>query len=172
MAMLSRYQAWLGHEDSRTTECYIRTRCKRRGAGPICPATRLPARYQAVFGPSRDSPNPLPGENCDGTMLRGGRERKIWRVGEPEEAERVLPRTGTTADRKGGAQCVTKSTKNRPFEPMSKRRRGYPSETHVKVGVRVVHGEKLLEEKLGRNDLCPCGSNKRLKQCCLRKGRF
>ena len=38
---------------------------------------------------------------------------------------------------------------------------GYPSETSVKVGVRIVHGEKLLEEKLGRNDFCPCGSRKR-----------
>ena len=62
--------------------------------------------------------------------------------------------------------------KNGPFEPMSKRRRGYPSETQVKVGVRVVHGGKLLEEQLGRNDLCPCGSRKRFKLCCLRKGRF
>lgn len=55
---------------------------------------------------------------------------------------------------------------------MSKRRRGYPSETQVKVGRRVVHGEKLLEEKLGRNDLCPCGSCERFKRCCLRSGRF
>jgi hypothetical protein len=58
------------------------------------------------------------------------------------------------------------------FEPMSKRRRGFPSETHVKRGVRVVSGDKLLEEKLGRNDLCPCGSGKRFKKCCLKKGCF
>lgn len=55
---------------------------------------------------------------------------------------------------------------------MSKRRRGYPSETWVKVGVRVIHGGKLLEEQLGRKDLCPCGSGKRFKRCCLSKGRF
>jgi uncharacterized protein YecA (UPF0149 family) len=55
---------------------------------------------------------------------------------------------------------------------MSKRRRGYPSETHVKQGAQIVHGNKLLEEKLGRNDPCPCGSGKRFKRCCLRKGRF
>ncbi|WP_210417808.1 SEC-C metal-binding domain-containing protein [Bythopirellula goksoeyrii] len=55
---------------------------------------------------------------------------------------------------------------------MSKRRRGYPSETRVQAGVRVVHGEKLLEEKLGRNDLCPCNSGLRLKRCCLKSGRF
>ncbi|MEO8494125.1 MAG: SEC-C metal-binding domain-containing protein [Planctomycetota bacterium] len=58
------------------------------------------------------------------------------------------------------------------FENMSKRRRGFPSETQVKRGVRVVHGDKLLEEKLGRNDLCPCGSGKRFKKCCLKKGCF
>ena len=44
---------------------------------------------------------------------------------------------------------------------MSKRKRGYPSESHVKRGDRVVHGTKELIEKLGRNDLCPCGSRKR-----------
>jgi uncharacterized protein YecA (UPF0149 family) len=62
--------------------------------------------------------------------------------------------------------------KDRFFEPMSKRRRGYPSESKVKIGLRVVHGDKLLEEKLGRNDLCPCGSSQRFKRCCLRLGRF
>ena len=44
------------------------------------------------------------------------------------------------------------------FETMSKRRKGYPSETRVKRGVRIVHGDKELVEKVGRNDLCPCGS--------------
>jgi hypothetical protein len=38
--------------------------------------------------------------------------------------------------------------------------------------VRIVHGEKELAEKLGRNDLCPCGSMKRFKRCCLKSGRF
>jgi uncharacterized protein YecA (UPF0149 family) len=46
------------------------------------------------------------------------------------------------------------------FEVTSKRRRGFPSETRVKRGDRVVHGDKDLVEKLGRNDLCPCGSAK------------
>jgi len=60
---------------------------------------------------------------------------------------------------------------------MSKRRRGYPSEAQVKVGVRVVYvaddlPPKELAEKLGRNDLCPCGSGKRFKRCCLKRGRF
>jgi hypothetical protein len=46
------------------------------------------------------------------------------------------------------------------FERTSKRRKGYPSETRVKRGLRVVHGDKELLEKLGRNDLCPCGSGR------------
>jgi uncharacterized protein YecA (UPF0149 family) len=29
--------------------------------------------------------------------------------------------------------------------------------------VRVVHGDKELIEKLGRNDPCPCGSGKRFQ---------
>src|SRR5882724_10301172 len=37
---------------------------------------------------------------------------------------------------------------------------GYPSETRVGRGDRVVHGDKELIEKLGRNDLCPCGSGR------------
>ena len=44
------------------------------------------------------------------------------------------------------------------FETMSKRRKGFASETNVKRGDRVVHGDKELLEKLGRNDPCPCGS--------------
>jgi len=60
-------------------------------------------------------------------------------------------------------------------EPMSKRRRGYPSETRVKRGRRSVStlmGQKEFLEKLGRNDPCPCGSGLRFKRCCLRTGRF
>jgi SEC-C motif len=58
------------------------------------------------------------------------------------------------------------------FETMSKRRKGFPSETNVKRGLRIVHGHKELTEKLGRNDLCPCGSGKRFKMCCLQSGCF
>jgi uncharacterized protein YecA (UPF0149 family) len=47
------------------------------------------------------------------------------------------------------------------FEITSKRRKGFPSETRVKRGVQIVHGDKQLTEKLGRNDLCPCGSMRR-----------
>ncbi|MCG7984868.1 MAG: SEC-C domain-containing protein [Candidatus Thiodiazotropha lotti] len=47
---------------------------------------------------------------------------------------------------------------------MSKRRKGFPSETQVKRGVRLVHGDKELIEKLGRNDPCPCGSGHRCQK--------
>ena len=46
------------------------------------------------------------------------------------------------------------------YEITSKRRKKFPSETQVKRGVRIVHGNKELFEKLGRNDLCPCGSGR------------
>lgn len=42
----------------------------------------------------------------------------------------------------------------------------------VKRGSRVVHGDKELVEKLGRNDPCPCNSGKRYKNCCLTKQSF
>jgi len=55
---------------------------------------------------------------------------------------------------------------------MSKRRKGFPSETQVKRGDRQVGGDKDLQEKLGRNDLCPCGSRRKFKNCCLEDGVF
>src|SRR5690348_9395476 len=61
----------------------------------------------------------------------------------------------------GGVPCMKNpSTNAPPFERSSKRRKGYPSETKVKRGSRIVHGDKELREKLGRNDLCPCGSGR------------
>jgi hypothetical protein len=58
------------------------------------------------------------------------------------------------------------------FETMSKRRRGFASETRVRRGVRIVHGDRELIEKLGRNDLCPCGSGKPFRKCCRNDGCF
>jgi hypothetical protein len=57
---------------------------------------------------------------------------------------------------------ITKT--DRFFEITSKRRKGFPSETQVKKGFRVVHGNKELREKLGRNDPCPCGSGRRFQK--------
>lgn len=73
---------------------------------------------------------------------------------------RILPELFTIY--KGGATCPNSTLIKRTtaFEPMSKRRRGFPSETNVKLGEQIVHGNKELIEKLGRNDPCPCGSGK------------
>jgi len=53
------------------------------------------------------------------------------------------------------------------FEVTSKRRKSFPSETHVKRGHRTIRGQGdqavELVEKLGRNDLCPCGSGVRFQ---------
>jgi SEC-C motif len=67
--------------------------------------------------------------------------------------------------RPGGASCHAIRIWKRPtaFESMSKRRRSYPSETRVKRGPRIVHAGTELIEKLGRNDLCPCGSGRRFQ---------
>lgn len=65
----------------------------------------------------------------------------------------------------GGATCLPKNhSLNIPFERTSKRRRGFPSETQVKRGDRLVRGNKDLSEKLGRNDPCPCGSARRFQE--------
>ena len=45
-------------------------------------------------------------------------------------------------------------------------------ETESAPDFRIVHGNKRLEEKLGRNDLCPCNSGKIFRRCCLKSGRF
>ncbi len=34
----------------------------------------------------------------------------------------------------------------------------------VKRGLRIVHGDKDLREKLGRNDICPCGSGRKFQK--------
>ncbi len=65
----------------------------------------------------------------------------------------------------GGVPCVQTRTSSTStgFEVTSKRRKGFPSETQVKRGDRVVGGYKELLEKLGRNDPCPCGSGLRFQ---------
>jgi uncharacterized protein YecA (UPF0149 family) len=55
------------------------------------------------------------------------------------------------------------STTYLAFEVSSKRRKSFPSEMRVKRGDRVVHGDVELFEKLGRNDLCPCGSGRKFQ---------
>jgi hypothetical protein len=65
----------------------------------------------------------------------------------------------------GGVSCASIATiKTSPaFEITRKRRKSFPSETSVKRGRRFVHGYIELTEKLGRNDLCLCGSGRRFQ---------
>jgi len=42
----------------------------------------------------------------------------------------------------------------------------------VKRGHRIVHGDKELQEKLGRADLCPCGSGRRFQEMLHEVGRL
>jgi hypothetical protein len=65
----------------------------------------------------------------------------------------------------GGVSCASIAiSKTSPaFSVTRKRRKSFPSETQVKRGRRFVHGDVELFEKLGRNDLCPCGSGRRFQ---------
>src|SRR5262249_59234744 len=83
--------------------------------------------------------------------LPPGRTRPSW--------VRFPPRTG------GGrcAPCRIPTTST-ALELTSKRDGGFPSESRVERGRRIVHGDKELEEKLGRNDPCPCGSSRRFQE--------
>ena len=65
----------------------------------------------------------------------------------------------------GGVPCASIAiSKTSPaFSISRKRRKSFPSETHVKRGRRFVRGDIELIEKLGRNDLCPCGSGRRFQ---------
>jgi len=73
----------------------------------------------------------------------------------------------------GELSCETRHTSNSTaFEVTSKRRKGFPSETSVKRGDRRVHGGKQLAEKLGRNDLCPCGLGRRFQAILPKVGRY
>ena len=65
----------------------------------------------------------------------------------------------------GGVPCasIAITTTSPAFELTRKRRKSFPSETKVKRGRRFVHGDVELTEKLGRNDLCPCGSGRRFQ---------
>ncbi len=69
------------------------------------------------------------------------------------------------AHTEGDVPCAITRISSKPtaFEVTSKRRKGFPSESRVKRGERVVGGSKELLEKLGRNDPCPCNSGRRFQ---------
>ena len=73
----------------------------------------------------------------------------------------------------GGLPCasIAISTTSPAFSITRKRRKSFPSETQVRRSDRVIHGDVELTEKLGRNDLCPCGSGRRF-QTLLESGLY
>ncbi|MGE0699563.1 MAG: SEC-C metal-binding domain-containing protein [Hyphomicrobiaceae bacterium] len=76
------------------------------------------------------------------------------------------PRVWSVITKDGGVPWLSSAaipTKCPAFEVSSKRRKSFPSETRVKRGRQIVHGDVELVEKLGRNDLCPCGSGARFQ---------
>ena len=50
------------------------------------------------------------------------------------------------------------------FYPMNKRHRGYPSETSVRKGINIVHGNKELIESVDQVVA--------FKRCCRNSGRY
>jgi hypothetical protein len=93
----------------------------------------------------------------------------------------LLISLSSAASIQGGVPCVPRLTKTAPFEPMSKRRQGFPSKNQITIGIRNVRGDNVPVDKLsidqvqggwrGRNDLCTGGSGKRLNRS-LRQCRF
>lgn len=55
-----------------------------------------------------------------------------------------------------------------PVEPMSKRRKGFPSATDVKSKPDTTSQGEPFQEKLGANDPCPCGSGKKFRSCHMK----
>ncbi|MGA3157184.1 MAG: SEC-C metal-binding domain-containing protein [Steroidobacteraceae bacterium] len=86
---------------------------------------------------------------------------EVW-PSHPGSCSIAAPESGLLC---GGASCESRTITSRPtaFEVTSKRRKGFPSETRVQRGDRVVGQGKELLEKLGRNDPCPCLSGRRFQ---------
>jgi hypothetical protein len=81
----------------------------------------------------------------------------------PSEA---LAEEGYATPRTTGGDHATRPLRPTPVlsRPRASGGGGYASETRVRRGDRVVHGDKELSEKLGRSDLCPCGSGRRFQE--------
>src|SRR5258708_2408272 len=106
--------------------------------------------------------SPAPGVSSATRTLAGNGVRVNWNQIQDASMRRTSRQLYLLST--GGAPCLTTPTLTNPFTRSSKRRKGFPSETQVKKGIRIVHGEKELLEKLGRNDPCPCGSRRRFQE--------
>jgi hypothetical protein len=72
----------------------------------------------------------------------------------------------------GGVPCASIAiSKTSPaFSVSRKRRKSFPSETHVKRGPRVVHGDVELTEKLGATIYVHAAPDAGFKACCMESG--
>jgi SEC-C motif len=92
-----------------------------------------------------------------GRPLRGFRNDEVYAVNPARQ------RAAFRTHRRLSCASIAISKTSPAFSISRKRRKSYPSETDVKRGRRFVHGDVELAEKLGRNDLCPCGSGRRFQ---------
>lgn len=44
----------------------------------------------------------------------------------------------------------------------------YAEVINMLLNARINSHQNFKKEKIGRNDLCPCGSGKKYKKCCLK----
>jgi hypothetical protein len=80
---------------------------------------------------------------------------------------------GTVITRKGGVPWLSSRTAMHfPFERASKRRKGFPSETQVKRGQRIVGGDKYLVRNSAAMTPVHAALGVDFKKCCLRAKRF
>lgn len=145
------------------------------GSNPS-PLTKRPKRRHSSTGRARDSKSRRWGfKSCcrcqlisspgaAGVVVAQRLSARLWPESCRFDSDRSLQRCPVV--HREVQLCARNSTRTAfsAFEPMSKRRRGFPSERQVKRGLQIVHGDKWLEEKLGRNDPCPCGSGRRFQE--------
>ena len=98
-----------------------------------------------------------------GPGSRPGRRRGAFRNDEGYDKKAGAGMGDVLIDRGLSCASIAISKTSPAFSISRKRRKSFPSETHVKRGRRFVHGDVELAEKLGRNDLCPCGSGRRFQ---------
>lgn len=68
-------------------------------------------------------------------------------------------------------ELVESSEFNNPERETIKFRKELPIEVLANKRLRKAFGIKIpprvLPKKIGRNEICPCGSNKKFKHCCI-----
>jgi hypothetical protein len=86
----------------------------------------------------------------------------------------TIPRPRIPEAFPGGASCESRKNTSKPiaFEVSSKRRKGFPSETHVKHGDRVVAVVKILSRNSAAMIRARADLAADFKRCCMLGGEF